>query len=78
MVDDMPPDHEEQALAYQAMLEVLNESHYKDFVEGIILWSGYLTESSEKNRNWVHNDKWDLIWGKKAEDTIKKVFANWN
>ena len=77
-VDDMPPVHEEQALAYQAMLEVLNENYYKDFVEGIILWSGYLTESSEKNRNWVHNDKWDLIWGKKAEDTIKKVFANWD
>ena len=33
----MPPDHEEQSMAYQAWLEVLNEKDYQDLVYPIIL-----------------------------------------
>ena len=43
----MPPDHEEQAMAYQAWLEVLNEQKYQNLVDGVILWPGYLREPSE-------------------------------
>ena len=77
-VEDMPPDHEEQSMAYQAWLEVLNEKDYQDLVYGIILWSGYLREPSEDMQTWIHNEKWDLIWGKKAEKTIRDGFKNWN
>ena len=74
----MPPDHEEQSMAYQAWLEVLNEKDYQDLVYGIILWPGYLREPSEDMQTWIHNEKWDLIWGKKAEKTIRNGFKNWN
>ena len=77
-VEDMTPDHEEQSMAYQAWLEVLNEKDYQDLVYGIILWPGYLREPSDDMQTWIHNDKWDLIWGKKAEKTIRDIFKNWN
>ena len=77
-VEDMPPDHEEQAMAYQAWLEVLNEKKYKNLVHGIIIWPGYLREPSEEMQSWIHNEKWDLIWGKKAEQTIRNAFNDWN
>lgn len=77
-VEDMPPDHEEQAMAYQAWLEVLNEQKYQNLVDGVILWPGYLREPSESMQSWIHNEKWDLIWGKKAEETIRDTFDNWN
>ena len=57
----MPPDHEEQSMAYQAWLEVLNEAEYQDKIDGIILWAGYLSKESEKIGSWVHNDKYDQI-----------------
>ena len=77
-IEDMPPDHEEQSMAYQAWLEVLNEKDYQDLVYGIILWPGYLREPSEDMQTWIHNEKGDLIWGKKAEKTIRDVFKNWD
>lgn len=76
-VDEMPPDHNEQALAYQAWLEVMNEDRYRDLFAGVILWAGYLTEENSKLRHWVHRNKRDLIWGKPAENTIRNVFADW-
>ncbi|MDC1383547.1 hypothetical protein N8500_08680 [Candidatus Puniceispirillum sp.] len=77
-VEDMPPDHEEQAMAYQAWLEVLNEQKYKSLVYGIILWPGFLREPSEDMQSWIQQEKWDLIWGKKAEKTIRNAFNDWN
>ena len=76
-VEQMPPDHEEQSMAYQAWLEVLNEADYQDKFVGVILWGGYLREESEKLKSWVHNDNGDLIWGKKAEVTICEAFKAW-
>ena len=74
----MPPDHEEQALAYQAWLETMNEDLYRDSLfRGIILWPGYIMEPSKDMQHWIHNDKGGKIWGKKAETTIKTVFADW-
>ena len=75
-VDQMPPDHEEQSMLYQAWLEVLNEADYQDKIDGIILWAGYLTKESEKMHG-VHNDKFDMIWGKKVERTIREAFRAW-
>jgi len=76
--DSMPPDHEEQALAYQAWLETMNEDLYRDSLfRGIILWPGYIMEPSKDMQHWIHNDKGGKIWGKKAETTIKTVFADW-
>ena len=66
-VEDMPPDYEEQSMAYQAWLEVLNEKDYQDLFFGIILLPGYLTEPSEDMQTWIYNEKCDLTWGKKAE-----------
>ena len=76
-VDDMPPDHQEQSMAYQAWLEVLNEEKYRDSIIGFIIWPGYLTEPSEDMQSWIHNEKWDLIWGKEAEQTIRDALKAW-
>jgi hypothetical protein len=36
-VEYMPPEHQEQSMAYQAWLEVLNEEKYRDNIIGFVI-----------------------------------------